>query len=281
MSKVAIRRIRELKTNVAKTNITKRVLETLDKFWETRAATSYPKLMKTFSSAMIKQLDLKTIKKIKHNTTHHTFHVSLTESQILCRDTIRSIFSIKKNRAIRRTIAKYYAKKKGNKKNNIDQIHKGVHETLKFLTRNIIRSVIFFLVITITGTLLIEAKTIFFDFYRSNQIPLISNLKLKWQENDPNSPLIAKDENCSNKYVLEASKRNNFNIKEATHETLSAINIQIALWVYLSAFLGIMKRYLNKSFAIDATNKDLGLRNGDFTDFGQSAMKTSLLGGII
>ena len=59
---------------------------------------------------------------------------------------------------------KYYAKKHG-KKNNIDKIHEGVHGTVKFLTQNIIMSVIFFLVMTITGTLVIEAKTLFFDFY--------------------------------------------------------------------------------------------------------------------
>ena len=93
--------------------------------------------------------------------------------------------------------------------------------------------------------------------------------------------MIAKDENCSNSYVLKSSKRHNFNIQEATHETLTAINVQVALWVYMFGFLSISKSFLNRTFNFDAKNEDFGLKNGDFTDFSKSAMLTSLLAGIV
>ena len=260
----ALPRMREMKANVLEANITNTILKKLDAYWENRTTTSYPHIMEVFSFEMIKKLDKNTIKMFEHNTTQYHYLVNLTNSQIFCRDTIRSLFTLKMNTELRQTFERYYLEKGGNRKNNFDKVKEGVNESLKFLTQNIIRSFVYYLVMTIVATLLLEIKTIFLDFYMSNQIPLISNLKLKWHENNPNSPLIKGGENCNNSYIVKASKRHNFNIQEATHETLSAINIQIALWVYMSSFLGCIKRYLRHSFDFDAKNEDIGLKSGDF-----------------
>ena len=277
----ALPRMRDMKVNVLEANITNQILKKLDAYWENRTTTSYPHTMEVFSSEMIKRLDKNKIKMFEHNITQYHYLVNLNNSQNFCRDTIRSLFTLKMNTELRETFEGYYLEKGGNRKNNFDKVNEGVNESLKFLTQNIIRSVFYYLAMTIVATLLLEIKTSFMDFYRSNQIPLISNLKLKWQENNPNSPLIKNGENCKKSYIVKASKRHNFNIQEATHETLSAINIQIALWVYMSAFLGCIKRYLRRSFDFDATNEDIGLKSGDFTDFTQSAMMTSLFAGIV
>ena len=117
---------------------------------------------------------------------------------------------------------------------HIDNVSETSKEKLKFLTIHIIRSAYFFLILTMTWTIILGAKNVLMDFRKSGQLPLITNIQLTCQENDSSSPLYKQGHNNSNDYIMKSAKRHSVNIKEATTETLSAVNIQIAVWVYMA-----------------------------------------------
>ena len=105
------------------------------------------------------------------------------------------------------------------------------------MLKSIIRSAVFFLVVTLIWTLLSEALTVVKDIFFFKHWPLITNFQLECQENDPNSPLFKDEKNSDNDYVTKSSKRYELNIHEATKETLSTINIQVAVWIYMATHI--------------------------------------------
>ena len=118
---------------------------------------------------------------------------------------------------------------------------------LKFITVNVIESATLLLMFTMAWTILHEARDIISGFLKSRYLPIVTNFKLECHENYSGS-LMFKDGNTTNDYVVQSSSRNFLNINQATNETLNAVNIQIALWVFMATFLQDVTTIMEKSF---------------------------------
>ena len=197
----------------------------------------------------------------------------LSESQTKCLRVVEKLFLVCKNPVISDFIITYY----------LDYINvaQGASEKLKFITINVIESATLLLIFTMAWTILHEAKDIISGFLKSRYLPIVTNFKLECHENYSGS-LMFKDGNTTNDYVVQSSSRNFLNINQATNETLNAVNIQIALWVFMATFLSDVKTIMEKSFKLDAIegNSLFGLSEEAFTDFEHSAIMASLLSGI-
>jgi len=197
----------------------------------------------------------------------------LSESQTKCLRVVKKLFLVCKNPVISDFIISYY----------LDYINvaQGASEKLKFITINVIESATLLLMFTMAWTILHEAKDIISGFLKSRYLPIVTNFKLECHENYSGS-LMFKDGNTTNDYVVQSSSRNFLNINQATNETLNAVNIQIALWVFMATFLSDVKTIMEKSFKLDAIegNSLFGLSEDAFTNFEHSAIMASLLSGI-
>ena len=134
-------------------------------------------------------------------------------------------------------------------------LHRAVTGKYRFLLKSIIRSAVFFLVVTLIWTLLSEALTVVKDIVYFKHWPLITNFQLECQENDPNSPLFKDEKNSDNDYVTKSSKRYELNIHEATKETLSTINIQVAVWIYMATHIEQTKGSVGVLLTITKVNE--------------------------
>ena len=148
-----------------------------------------------------------------------------------------------------------------------------------FMTKNIMKSVFYFLILTALWTLAIEVKHAVTNIYKSRQFPLLTTFLLVKNENDPNSQLFLRDpKDTGNGCVKMIADRHNSSIHEATHETLSAVNIQIALFLYMATFISLGDQVFKDSFGV---KMPLNAGFETMTKFSSSAMMDSLLAGAV
>ena len=107
----------------------------------------------------------------------------------------------------------------------------------------------------------------------------MTNFRMVKEESSPHSPLL-EGGNTSNDYVAKSAQRHRFSIEETVHETLSAVSIQVALWVFISTFLNQVQAAYKAAFDADLGDDMLGFDNS-FTNFTDSAIFTSLVAGVL
>ena len=272
----AIRILSHLEQDVLNTELVNHILEKADEIYKDRnfKETTYPEMVRIFSTEINHKLNPANWKDQGQNSPEDPFARQLNRSQIECRSFIRQLFRLGENRNIKEWVLHYYTSKKS--KNSVNEVANTVNAKTKFLTKNIIRSVYFFLVLNMAWTLLIEARSTMVDFWKSKHKPLVTNFQMICQENDPKFSLVT----SSNEYVVKSSKRHSLNILEATNETVSAINVQVALWAYMSTCLEEIRSMYKDSFNFHVTNSMFNLSDNSFTDFNSSAMMSSLVAGI-
>ena len=202
----------------------------------------------------------------------------LNKTQLECRKYVVKLFDLKKNDMIRESITEFYLAKKSS--NNVNNVNEGANSKLNFMTKHVMRSAWLFLCCTLIYTFAVEIVKVFFEIVQFGDWPFVTNYRLKRDENDPNSDLF-NGGNTQNSYVRQASKRFTVNINEATKETLSAVNIQIALYFYMATFLFNYRRAMYGILEQDIPDILFGLTENSFTQFRKSAMMNSLVAGII
>ena len=205
--------------------------------------------------------------------------LGLNKSKIECRKYLKRLFELADNKKVKTYLLSYFSKPESD--GNIDRVGEASKEKLKFMTVHIIRSAYFFFILTMTWSILLEAKSVLIEFWKSWHIPPVTNFQLTCQENDSSSSLWKHGQNSSNDYVVKSAQRHSVNIMEATSETLSAVNVQIAVWVYMASLLRSNNGVMKDSFNWDITNDMYRLNDGAFTDFSNSAVCSSLVAGII
>ena len=89
------------------------------------------------------------------------------------------------------------------------------------------------------------------NIYHYGRWPLFSDIKMTWDEKDSNSEIFKGEGNTSNEYVAQSAKRYDFNINEAVKETLSTINVQVAVWIFLATYAEKATLYYNLSLDVD------------------------------
>ena len=198
------------------------------------------------------------------------FHSSAS-NQTRCRKHVKSLVGLFGDKELEKVVKIWFEAE--NTKSNI------LAKNANFMTKNIMRSVYYFLLLTMLWTLSTEVKQVVTNICRSKQFPLITNFFLVKNENDPNSPLFTEEtgNNASNNDCVKmTADRHRSSIHEATHETLSAINIQIALFIYMATFIDLGDRVFETSFGV---RMPFNLGDETMTEFSSSAMMNSLIAG--
>ena len=138
------------------------------------------------------------------------------------------------------------------------------------MTKHVMRSAWLFLSWTLIYTFLDESIKVVVEIIQFRDWPFVTNFCLKRDENSPDSDLF-KGGNVKNSYVRQAANRFTLNINEATQETLSAVNIQIALYFYMAIFLYNYRSAVFGIFEQDVPDALFGLKDDSFTQFSNSA----------
>ena len=239
---------------------------------------SIQKLIKELSNEILENLNPHQMEKFEFKPSFDPFKQKFNSSQLNCRKYIKKLFEVGENEILKNAALSYYTHEKS--ENTINHVTKGATDKLRFLSVSMIKSAWYFLILTISWTLVSGAKDILVDFYTSQNMPIITNFKLECNENNSNSSLFDKG-NINNDYVAQSAKRHALSIQEATGETLSAITVQIALWIYMSTFLSRVHFMFKESFQFEISNEMFGFSEEDFTDFSSSAICNSLIAAII
>ena len=113
-----------------------------------------------------------------------------------------------------------------------------------FLSISILTSARIFLIITLTWSLLYGFKNTVMNFYHYRQLPLISDFRMAYEENHSKSEIFTGEGNTTNDYIGQSARRYDFNIHEAVKETLTTINIQVAVWVSLATYIEKFGSYI-------------------------------------
>ena len=239
---------------------------------------SYPIVqnLKAFSKEIFKNLKPEDIAEFEYNPEPDPFQNTMNSSQKICRKYIVKSIQLQKNPDIKKAIWGHFA----NKSKYLTKIIDGFKGRLLFMTKYVMKSVLIYLSLSLIYTVAYEAKNILNEIVSFGLWPLKTNFNLIVQENNPNSSNFNR-QNGSNEYVVQVANRHSLNINEATKETLSAVNIQIALYVYMVTFLAIYRKLVDGLTSQDIPDSMFGLTDHPFTEFWNSAIMKSLIMGII
>ena len=86
-------------------------------------------------------------------------------------------------------------------------------------------------------TISLGLKNILMKFYNFGHFPIFTTFQSLYEENNSDSMLFRREINTTNDYITKSSMRFDFNILEATKETLCTINVQVAVWVFFNECL--------------------------------------------
>ena len=227
------------------------------------------------------------IEDLKKNTTYSPnfdpFKHDFSENQTNCRNMLFKLINLHRVKVLKEAVTEYYLATRSNSSRNsyANRVSQSQAEKLDFLAVSIIKSARIFLIMTMAWTVLHGLKKILLNFYLSRNLPLVTDFQMEYQENHSKSDIFSKDSNTDNDYVANASRRFDFNIQEAIKETLSTINVQVAVWIFMATNVEKLKVTIGRTFDIEVTNDVFRLKEGDFTEFTESAVFTSLVVGIV
>ena len=276
----AIELLSGIDEKIIKSELGKKVLREGDISYSQRLfdETTFLELLKEFSTEIKQKFNPISMKSYEYRSSFDFSERPINQSDNECRKYVKRLFELGNNAVIKKAVLTILTEMKSD--SNVDEMSQRLSERMKFITIHIIRGAYFSLILTFAWTLVLEAKKIMSEFFKAGHLPLLTNFQLTYDENHPESALLD-GENTSNSYLYKSSNRFLLSIHEATTETTSAINIQIALWIYMATFLVRAKAILKDSINFDITNEMFGFENDAFTDFSASPMLTSLIGGII
>ena len=204
---------------------------------------------------------------------------SFSKDQLECRKFGKKITNLMNITSLKKTAIKFYTE--GNRSSLIDSVSRTISKKLDFMVKGIIRSAKIFLIITLVWTIFYGFRNVLMDIILLRHWPLFTNFKRDYEENFSNSSSFKGEGSVSNDYVVKTAKRYDFSIHEAVKETLTALNIQIAVWVALATFMDKFRGYIDATFDVHLDNKLFNLEEDKFTKFRKSAVFFSLMAGIV
>ena len=237
--------------------------------------------------ANYKTLSKHIMNDFKKNTTYSPdfdpIKNDFSEDQLNCRNLGSKLINLAAIEGLKEATTKFYLDTHSNsfKNSSVNRISQIQAEKLDFLAISIVRSARIFLILTMIWTVLYALTNSLLNFYQSQHLPLVTNFQMEYKENDSKSDIFSRDSNTDNDYVAKASQRFDFNIQEAIKETLSSINVQVAVWISLATYVEKLRLAIRRTFDIEITNNMFHLKEGDFTEFTDSAIFTSLVVGIV
>ena len=218
------------------------------------------------------------VEKFVYDPSPDPFQTQLNISQIECRKYVRRLFKLYENPVFKKIIITFLERR-------TSKMQETTSAERVFLTLQVMESAIWFLKITLILTILREIVACLIKMIKLRHWPLYSNFKLNSDEARA-LPLLT-EKNTSNKYVVQASGRADISVSEATKETISAINIQVAIWMYMATLIFKVKTVFSKFLKVDSKyisddwfglNKEAG---ENYSNFYNSAVFTSLVAGMV
>jgi hypothetical protein len=282
-----IRILKKIDTEILNTELVKTILNGLDivakKFESSSAETAGTGLLDSLQ-------ELNNAIQIHFNANESSYPFQdfdplkdyFSKDQLECRKFGTKIMNLLKVESLQKTAINFYTtQSESDDASAVDLVSQTITKKLDFLTKGIMQSARIFLILTMVWTVLYGFKNVLMEFITSRHLPLLTNFQSAYEENFSNSIFYKGDGSTSNDYVSKSAKRFDFNIHEATSETLATINVQIAVWVSLSTFIEKFRVYIKATFDVEVDNEMFGLKNEDFFSFTQSAVFPSLLAGIV
>ena len=271
----------------------KKLLKALDEEWKVKQSLfkhSYFEIMDEFNDGISQILDPENIISFNFTPSHpDPLGIEMNENETLCRKYIIRLFELTKNDVINSTIISFFTSNIS--ENNLEKVQENAYDKSNFLTKHILSGAWWFLLFTMINTISCQVKDCFVKAFKFGRLPLLSKFVLATSELNTDSERFEEEsKRSSNKYVEKASTRNDGTISEASRETLVAVNIQMAVWVYMSGLIFEIKRNLKEAFGVDIPHssffKDDLMIDGDpderiFIDFYGSAVFYSLIAGLI
>ena len=273
--------LKEWNSKVHNNAFVKTILEGLDKVYdkaskaEIKTGTGLLKSLKDLNEAIRINFKNDTSYIPKFDPLKDTF----SKDQLECRKFGKKITNLMNTTSIKETAIKFYTE--GNRTSMIDSVSRTISKKLDFMVMGIIRSARNFLIITLVWTIFYGFQNVLMDFILLRHWPLWSNFKRDYEEKFSNSSFFKEEGSVSNDYVVKTAKRFDFSIHEAVKETLTTLNIQIAVWVALTTFINKFSRYIEDTFEVHLDNKLFNLEEDKFTKFRKSAVFFSLMAGIV
>ena len=81
---------------------------------------------------------------------------------------------------------------------------------------------------------------------KSDHWPLLTYFRTEYDKNHPDSEIFNGEGSQKNEYVAKSAKRFDFNINESIRETLSTINVQVAVWISLATYREKFSAYVRR-----------------------------------
>ena len=214
-----------------------------------------------------------------YNPNFDPLNNTFSKKQLECRKFGKKITNLMNIKSLKETVIKFYTE--GNSSSMIDSVSQTISKKLDFMFVGIIRSARIFLTITLVWTILYGLRNVLMDIILLRHWPLYTNFKQEYEQNFSNSSFFKEKGNLTNDYVVKTAKRYDFNIHEAIKETLTTLNIQIAVWIALATFIDKFRDYILATFEVHLDNRLFKLKEDDFNAFGKSAVFLSLMAGIV
>ena len=232
----------------------KKALKTLDEELKEKQSLfkhSFFEIMDEFNDGISRILDPDNVKSFNFTPSHpDPLGIEMNENETLCRKYIIRFFELTNNDVINSTIVSFFTSNIS--ENNLEKVQENAYDKGNFLTKHILSGAWWFLLFTMIITILCEVKDCFVKAVKFGRLPLLSKFGLASSELNTDSRLFEEEaKRTSNTYVEKASTRNDGTISEASRETLVAVNIQMAVWVYMSGLIFEIKR----NFKIDPFTK--------------------------
>ena len=242
----------EIKTNIVYHQLTSNIINKIDSFWEKRKGI-FPEDLKPFitflreASEKLNKNYLKHKSKLEdlpqpdpYNATEH-----FNDTQLFCRKYVNEVFRLFQcndasckyqphKKAVIETTKKIFATRDYD--SSFDNAAKSLRRNAKLSTNIVFRCIRLYLTFLLGFIVVRECYTSCLDISRYNIIPIATHVDLMKMELTKTSKMFTKSP-MNNRDVIVNALRFDLNINEATKETLRAVCVQIALFMYLNTMV--------------------------------------------
>ena len=228
------------------------IIRKVDTFWEKRKGL-YPQITRPFidflrdTSRKLSKAYLNTESKLDSLPQPDPYNETenFNETQLFCRKYLNEVLHLfqcndnnckgqKHKKTLRETALKIFAT--GDHDSSFDNAAKSLRRNTKISTNFVFTCIYLYLIFLLGATIARECYSCFMDMWRYNIIPIATNVDLMKMQLTKTSKMFSKAE-MNNRDVLVNAVRFDSNISEATRETLRAVCIQIALFMYLDTII--------------------------------------------
>ena len=295
---------RNIESHIVEHPLTQNIIRKVDSFWEKRKG-QYPQITRPFldflrdASRKLSKEYLHSESKLKNWPQNDPYNETenFNDTQLFCRKYVNEVLHLfqctdhnckgqEHKKTLRETALKIFAT--GDHDSNFDSAARSLRRNTKISTNFVFKCIHLYLIFLLVASIGRELYTCLMDMWRYNIIPIATNVDLMKMELTKTSKIFSKTP-MNNREVIINSVRFDANINEATRETLRAVCIQIALFMYLSTIIFALQDIWSAAVRhSNVTNPSSYTMSSDkfnlteaSVEFDKSPIFTSFISGII